>query len=109
MRLGRLDQALADFNKALALKPNDPEAYYNRSVLWVQAKKPRTALADLNQALHLNPRYAPALFNRAGVHEDLGDLAAAQADMERFLTLMPDSPRGKARLEQIKVLRAGKQ
>lgn len=56
------DFALTDFNTAIELAPDYPEAYYLRGTLFAQRAEPALALVDLQQALALAPegRYAAA-------------------------------------------------
>jgi tetratricopeptide (TPR) repeat protein len=64
-KTGHYDQAIAHYNKALALNPNYVEAYLNRGIANSRQGHPDLAIADFNKALELNPRYAKAYFNRA--------------------------------------------
>ena len=50
---GDLDGALADYTEAIRLKPNDPDAYYNRAVLWQRKQGDRAAIADFEKYLQL--------------------------------------------------------
>ena len=61
--LKRLDEALASYDKALALKPNYAEAIYNRGVALQDLKRFDEALASYD-AIALKPDYAEAYNNR---------------------------------------------
>ena len=54
--LGRFDEALADFNRTLALNPANSDAYNNRANILVQRGQLDEAIADCNRALALAPR-----------------------------------------------------
>lgn len=56
------DNALADFNRAIALDPLYAPAYFQRGVLWATQGAPEAALADFNSYLALQPNgpYAQA-------------------------------------------------
>ena len=58
---GRNDKALATFDKALKIDPNDYFALNNKA--WVLAKinKPEEALAVINKALDIAPNFDSAL------------------------------------------------
>jgi tetratricopeptide (TPR) repeat protein len=50
--------AIADFNQAIKLKPDNDIAYYNRGLFKNDLKDYQGAIADYNQAIKLNPDYA---------------------------------------------------
>ena len=54
------DLALADYNKAIQINPEDAAAYYNRASLYSDQKKWDLALADYNKAIQINPEYTKA-------------------------------------------------
>lgn len=76
LRLYEWDQALADFDAALALNPNLAEAYYQRALLYASAPEGREARVQ------------------------------ALADYERYLALAPDGEHAAAASRAIDVLRA---
>ena len=51
------DHALADFNAAIRLSPDQTELYGLRGVLYVNLKQYERATADFNEALRLNPKF----------------------------------------------------
>jgi len=84
---GRLDDALADAERALAVKPYWPQGYVNRGLAHELAGRMREAEADYRNALRYDPRCAGALNNlaslyvRSGVDDKgarLGSLATAE-------------------------------
>ena len=50
---GDLDGALADYSEAVRLKSVDPDAYYNRALLWRRKQGYRAAIADFEKYLQL--------------------------------------------------------
>ena len=64
---GRLDQALADIEDALKIKPGDPEAVFNRANVLKVLNRPLDALAGYDEALALKPGWAQAENNRGTV------------------------------------------
>src|SRR3954470_12114946 len=77
---GDLDGALADYTKAIELKPDFAVAYSNRSLVRLARKDVTGALADLETAISLSPNVAEAYVNRAEIHKLRGDAAAALDD-----------------------------
>lgn len=90
MRAGRLDAAMADFDRAMVLDPNEPEAYLNRGSLLLKRNEVRPALAMFDAALARNTKRPElAYFARAVAHESLGNVRAAFADYRRASQLAP--------------------
>ena len=85
--LGQSDLALADFDRAVGLKPDHAEALNNRGALLAARGALLRALSDFDRAIAVNPRYAMALLNRARAREALGDLAGAGEDRARVRSL----------------------
>jgi tetratricopeptide (TPR) repeat protein len=85
------EQALIHYNKALALKPDYPEALNNRGNALIELNRPREALASYDSALAARPDYLDALNNRANVLRDLKRPTEALASYDRALTIKPDN------------------
>ena len=89
-RLGRVDEAVCDNSRALALDRHLVAAYLNRGVLALGAGRPADAILDFRRALGCRPsnetagqiRYNLALALRAS-----GDLAAALAEARQAVSL----------------------
>jgi tetratricopeptide (TPR) repeat protein len=52
---GDFDRAIADYNQALTINPQDAEAYNNRGNAWRNKGDFDRAIADYTQALRINP------------------------------------------------------
>ena len=128
LRQQKYEAACADFERAIELRPDSPDAYLNRGVArqelaraglavgadaktgQVSAAAPsklRTLYAqaerDLTHALKLNPALSRAYLIRAGLRDQLGDVQGAKSDRARAMRIDPsDAPtwidRGLARL-----------
>ncbi|MBL8795355.1 MAG: tetratricopeptide repeat protein, partial [Planctomycetia bacterium] len=59
-RQGREDLAIAEYDEAIRLRPDDPAPWCNRGDSWLNRKDYAKALADANQSLALAPNYADA-------------------------------------------------
>ena len=81
LRLNRLDEALADFDQAVALHADYARAYHLRGLVKTRQGRNRDALADFDKAVALDPNYGAAYASRAAVHQELGHDALAADDM----------------------------
>jgi len=88
--LKRLDEALASYDKALALKPDYADAYNNRGNALQDLKRLDEALASYDKALALKPDYADAYNNRGNALRELKRLDEALASYDKALSLKPD-------------------
>lgn len=88
---GQLDQAIANFNQALALYPQYAVAYNNRGSAYSQKGQLDQAIADYNQALSIDPQYAQAYSNRGCAYADKGQLDQALADQNQALSIDPQN------------------
>ena len=59
------DEAVAIFDRALAIEPNMPEALYNRGVALGDLQRFETAVESYDRALVLQPEMTAAMVNRA--------------------------------------------
>ncbi|HKX92314.1 MAG TPA: tetratricopeptide repeat protein [Sphingomicrobium sp.] len=90
MRTGRLAEADADFDAALAIDRNAPDPWLNKAFLRLRAGNGREALPLLDEGIKRRPaRAALAYFARGLAYEDLGNFEAAYADLQRARELEP--------------------
>jgi predicted O-linked N-acetylglucosamine transferase (SPINDLY family) len=89
-RLGRLQEALAGYDQALAIKPENVDALYNRGNALRNLKHFEDAVASYDRALAIRPDYAEALNNRGTTLQDLNHLEDALASYDRALAIKPD-------------------
>ncbi|MBR8254622.1 tetratricopeptide repeat protein [Burkholderia ambifaria] len=76
---GRLDDAIAHYRRAVALRPDYPEAHNNLGNALRDARDPAEAMQSCSRAIELRPGYAEAYNNLGNVLQDLGELDAAAA------------------------------
>lgn len=77
MNNGQLDEAVADFNKALELDSNNVTARADRAIAYSWMRKPDLAKQDIDAALSIDPTNAVALRARGLVAEIANDCAQA--------------------------------
>jgi tetratricopeptide (TPR) repeat protein len=82
--------ALADYDRAIELKPKDAIAYNYRGVLKVKIQDFDGGLADYNRAIQLDANYGEAYSNRGNLKANkLQDLQGAMADYDLAIELSP--------------------
>jgi tetratricopeptide (TPR) repeat protein len=86
---GEFDNAIAAFSRAIALKPDFAEAFYNRGLVWHEKNEPDRAIADFDQAVRFDPLYFAAYFNRGLAYSDGKDYTRALADYNETIRLNP--------------------
>jgi regulator of sirC expression with transglutaminase-like and TPR domain len=82
-RLGRLDEALADFDYALRVSPDDAIALAGRGDTLRLLGRHEEAVVDLTRAIELEPDLGEAYTSRGASYQALGRDEEARADLER--------------------------
>ena len=92
-------QAIDNFTRAIAAKPNYAAAYNNRGSAYLMSGNLLHAIQECNQAIALKPDLAPAYFNRAEAHRLLQQLEQARDDCTRALKIQVDAATLRKRAE----------
>ena len=88
--LGQLDTSIESYKKALALKPDHANAYYNMGNALKERGKLEEAIEAYNKALVFNPDYADAYNNIGNALQDQSKLEEAISAFKRVLSLKPN-------------------
>ena len=87
------DLALADYNEAIRLDPNDARYYASRSGLLLATNQPPDrVLADCDKAIQLGSHEAKVYFHRAWVWMSKSDFKRAITDLDEGIRLDPTDP-----------------
>ena len=81
MMLEDYDRAIANFDRAITLKPDNYNAYFNRGCAHHRQENYLAAIKDFTQVVQLKPNLTQAYVNRGVVHYQIGDNHAAFADI----------------------------
>jgi tetratricopeptide (TPR) repeat protein len=79
---GQLDEAIADFNRACEIVPDNPEYLFQRGMALWRNKQPDLAQADFDRAIQLAPSDTPVRVARAELSLTRHDQAGAAADLD---------------------------
>lgn len=90
VELEGLDEAIADYTKAIDLQPDFAQAYLNRGLAHAGQNCPTEAIADYNKAIALQSDYAEAYLNRGATHLAQNRLKEATADFEQAIKFNPN-------------------
>lgn len=103
---GEFTLALADYNKSLEMKADNPVAYLNRGRTHYNLKSYDLSVKDYDKALELNPKDAVAFLNRGISFERLGDSNKAMGDYQKAVDLDPANETAKANLKRLQDVQA---
>lgn len=83
------DAAIADFDRAIALRPDLAPAYSNRGIAYMFKGQHEKSVADHNEAIRLMPDLASNYVNRAAVYAAMGRAELALGDYQNAIRLGP--------------------
>ena len=87
--LQKLDDAKAFLRKAIALDPNNPQAWYNLGLAQHASNQLADALASFQQAAKLDPRDVDSLYFEGACYQEMGQHDQAIAIFEKTLAINP--------------------
>jgi tetratricopeptide (TPR) repeat protein len=101
----RFAGALEDYDQAVALQPEQPEAHLSRGRTLLELGNRDSAVSAFQRALELNPRYSVAQFWLGEAQRRAGHRAEAIQAYERYLDLAPDGNQAEAARQALKTLK----
>ncbi len=102
MRVGRLAEAEAAFDRAIRRRPDFAEAWNKRATVRFMAGKLAGSVADIGATLSLEPRHFGALSGLGMIYDRLDDPQAALRSYEAALALHPHLAGPRARVEELR-------
>ena len=91
-RRGDIGAGRAEFETALALDPEQPEARYNLAAILYQQGEIEQAASELRRVVAHSPWFADAHYNLATALEKLGGKRQAVLHLGRFIDLQGAEP-----------------
>ena len=87
--LGRHEEGIAFYNRAIDINPKDPDTYYNRGNAYYAKGNLEQAVFDYNKAIEINPVYFKAYYNRGVFHHAKGNFEQAISDYNKAIEINP--------------------
>ncbi|WP_293257623.1 MULTISPECIES: TerD family protein [unclassified Microcoleus] len=87
---GDVPGAIANFNQALGLNPNIPQAYLGLGIASSKQGNKQQAIYHYDRALQFNPNLAEAYFGRGQAYYELGNKQKAIGSYEQAIRINPD-------------------
>ena len=88
--IGRYEQALTDFDKAIGLNPLCSVFYWNRGKMYRVLGDNDHAIVDFNETIRLKPDDALAYYERGIAYANKAQFCEALADFDEAVELKPD-------------------
>jgi lipoprotein NlpI len=86
---GQYNLAILDFDRAVRLDPEYPDAFNGRGIAYAGMGQSERALQDFDQAIRLDPNYAIAIYNRGLALQNLGRASEAAQDFVKATQVGP--------------------
>ena len=99
---GANQEALDDFDAALALDPSVAEAWHRRALARFALGDTRGAIRDIEETLKREPRHFAALRTLARIAVSRQDWKGAYAAWQKLLEIDPKTPGGAEKLKDLK-------
>ena len=87
---GKFEEAIRSYDKAIQIKPDFAEAYYNRGIALQELGKLQEAIGSYDKATQIKPDYAEAYYNRGITLQELGKLQEAIGSYDKATQIKPD-------------------
>ncbi len=89
-RNGDLSEAIASYDKAIEIKPDADEYWFNRGLVLLYLEEFTEAIASYDRAIAIKPDFYKAWYNRGGAIAALGGFEDAIACFERAIEIKFD-------------------
>jgi tetratricopeptide (TPR) repeat protein len=103
LNIGRVDEARAAIDQALALNPQAGEALAERAIIAIVQDRREEALADARRAVELSPDSAAARIALSYAQQAAFDLEAARATLREAVEIAPADALAWARLAELEL------
>lgn len=88
-QLGRLEEAIEQYKRAVAINPDDFKAHYNLGVVYAQQGHFDKAIQRYQRSIRANPAYPNARFNLGVIYQNQGEIDQAINQFREVARLDP--------------------
>ena len=92
--INKYREAIDDYNRYIAIVPDNQSAYQNRGTAHQRLKNYDSALWDYSKVIELKPRDTIAFFNRGGVYETIDNPWQAIREYDSVIIIDPRLAKG---------------
>jgi tetratricopeptide (TPR) repeat protein len=78
---------IGDYDKAISQKPNDPEVYQDRGLVYSYMREYEKAIKDFTEAIRLKPDHAAAYGNRGATYLSQNNTNLGCSDVKKACDL----------------------
>jgi tetratricopeptide (TPR) repeat protein len=93
MLLGKADEALKEFDRAIVLDPSQANSYANRAWAHASLKQYELAIQDYTRVIKIDPKFIDAYRRRSSAYRAIGQNDLADADERIALGLQNERNR----------------
>ena len=108
MNMGQLRTSVTSFDRVIKLAPDFAEGWNKRATVYYLMGRFDESVRDIQQTLQLEPRHFGALSGMGLIYDKMGRLPAAAKVWERALSIHPQMPGIRERVDEIKREAIGK-
>jgi tetratricopeptide (TPR) repeat protein len=90
----QIDDAIAEWTKAISSDPTQSDGYYNRGNAWANKKNYNSAIADYNRAIEIDPKWLRYFIMRGNAYGNKNDHESAIADYSEAIRINPKDDSG---------------
>ena len=102
---GDFGTALGHFREAVAMSPDDPDAYIDLGVAYAQSGNMQAAIAAFKEAVRLEPQYPAAHYNLATALFQAKELDGAIRELKKVLELDPSMVSARNNLASVLIMK----
>jgi tetratricopeptide (TPR) repeat protein len=99
LKLGNATEAIASYDKAIAINPNSATAWNYRGNALFSLDRYTEAIASYDKAIAIKPDYASPWDNRGSAELELGRYTEAVASFDKAIAINPDDAMAKSSRE----------